>query len=126
MEIYSDIDIELNINRSGDIRKETNEEAVKNSLINIAETIQGFRRMAPTFALNGYSVLFEPMDDTTATELGELMVDAIEQWDDRVIVEKIFVFKNYEEQRYDVTMTYRIRNVSSSTSETLQLSLNQL
>lgn len=125
MVLYSDINIELEKNLSGDIKKETEEEAVKNSLINIGETVQGFRRMQPDFALNAYNLLFDPMDDTTAKELGEYMDDAIQRWDDRIVVQQIHVHKNFQKHQYDITIYYYIRNLYNDI-ESITLTLRQL
>jgi phage baseplate assembly protein W len=44
---------------------------------NILSTIQGSRRMLPQFALNSNNVLFDQMDEITAYELGDRVLEAI-------------------------------------------------
>jgi phage baseplate assembly protein W len=73
MTYYTDIDINLERAQDGDIKKDTDVFAIENSLKNISETMQGSRRMLPTFAFNGYSLLFENMDEETADNIGNII-----------------------------------------------------
>ena len=102
MAIYSDIDIELETQADGDVLRDTETEAVRNALINIINTRQGSRRMLPEFAINIFDVLFEPMDDTTAYDLGNRIFSAIESWDDRVVIEGLNKAVNMMEEREDI------------------------
>jgi phage baseplate assembly protein W len=57
-------------------------QAIFNSLSdNIILTVQGERRMLPTFASNLKRLLFEPIDETTARLIGEGLVDSIRIWE---------------------------------------------
>ena len=48
--MYSDVDMELTRQTDGDVQKDTDTDAVINSLNNIIATLQGGRRMIPEFA----------------------------------------------------------------------------
>ena len=111
MAYYSDIDITLKKTTSGDIKQDINADAVKNSINNILSTLQGSRRMLPTFALNVYQLLFEPMDDITAYELGDGVLEAIQIWDERINVENVNVRPNYDLQVYNITLSFSIRGM---------------
>ena len=123
MAIYSDIDIELEQQAGGDILRDTETEAVRNALINIINTRQGSRRMLPEFAVNIFDVLFEPMDDTTAYDLGNRIFNAIESWDDRVIIENVNVHQDYDKNHYEITVDFRIK--TSQVTETVNIILKQ-
>lgn len=110
--LYSDVDISLETGPDGDIKVDKEIEAVKNSLRNILATIQGTRRMLPEFALNIYYALFEPVDETTAYNIGDLMLGAIEDWDDRVIIEDLLIKPKHDDNQYNVTLTFRIKNLA--------------
>lgn len=110
--LYSDIDMEMDTDSSGDFVVDTELEAVKNSIQNIIATIQGTRRMLPEFALNIWYLLFEPIDETTAYSIGDLILSAIEDWDDRVIIEDLLVQPKYDQNQYNITLTFRIRNLT--------------
>jgi phage baseplate assembly protein W len=49
---YTDIDLELEKKRDGDIQEFTSVDAVKSSITNIVQTFRGSRRMIPEFAAN--------------------------------------------------------------------------
>jgi len=106
MAIYSDIDINLEQQQDGDVLKDEEDDAIKNSLENIINTMQGSRRMLPEFAVDITGLLFEPMDDTTAYEIGNRLLGAIEVWDDRIIVKNINVHSDYEKQQYKITLDF--------------------
>ena len=110
MENWVDLDLELTKKTSGDIKELSGVDAVKSSLTNIMETLQGSRRMLPEFAVNLYELLFEPLDESTAAEIGEYLLDITEKWDSRVIIENINVYPNAEKNRYDVTFSFKLKN----------------
>lgn len=108
---WKDIDMELSKGNDGDIKAMKDVDAIGNSIKNIMKTVQGSRRMKPDFALPIHGLLFEPMDEATARRLGELMLQAIERWEDRVIVENLHVHANYDYNQYEVTLQFRLRNI---------------
>ena len=110
MPTYTDIDLNLTKKRNGDIQEFTSVDAIKSSIDNIIATLKGSRRMLPEFAGNLWEMLFEPMDEVTAYQIGEELLGAIEQWDSRVIVTNIHVNPRYEHNRYDITVNFRLRN----------------
>ncbi len=89
--VYSDVDIELSQATDGDILRETDEDAVINSITNIINTLQGSRRMLPEFAASMQRLLFEPIDDSTSGLIRQRLIENIYRWDDRVDVEEIFI-----------------------------------
>lgn len=123
MAIYSDIDLDLTMLASGDITKDEDIEAVRNSLKNIMNTIQGSRRMMPEFAIDLHTQLFEPMDDTTAYNIGGKILDAIKTWEDRINISNLNVHSNYDQNQYEITIDYTI--TTSIATETITYILKQ-
>ena len=123
MAIYSDFDAELEIQQDGDILRDLENEAIRNSLINIINTRQGSRRMLPEFAVGLMDVLFEPMDDTTAREIGNRIFGAIELWDDRVVVEVLNINQNFDKGHYEITLDFRLK--TSRVIQTVNFILKQ-
>jgi phage baseplate assembly protein W len=74
---YNDIDINLTKALTGDIVKDSDVDAIKNSLTNITRTIMGSRVMLPPFAFNGNELLFEPLSEEVANEVASVIWDAI-------------------------------------------------
>lgn len=120
---YSDIDIQLLPQTDGDYTRDVEYDAVINSLTNIFNTRPGARRMLPEFAINIWSLLFEPMDEETAFKIGQDFLGAIEIWDDRVITENIHVHANYDTNQYEVKLTFRVE--ARRETETVEFILKQ-
>ena len=111
--IYSDIDIGLSRQTDGDITKFTEENAIRQSLINILSTKKGDRRMYPTFGASLDEFLFEPMDRQTADRIGNTILEEITYWDDRLVIEQIKVNANHDTQQYEIAIYYYIRGNST-------------
>ena len=124
MAYYSDINIKLNKATSGDIEKKIDIDAVKNSIRNILSTRQGSRRMLPEFANNLHDFLFDPIDKETAYNIGERMLEAIQMWDNRVVIEEVSIIPDYDNNQYNVSLVFYIK-VSTNTEE-LSYILKQL
>ncbi len=111
-DIYSDFDIEMPRQADGDVRRVTEYEAVKNSLRNILRTKKGSRRMLPTFGAQLERFLFEPIDEITARDIGNTILQELAGWDDRIEIININVEADYEGMQYNITVTYSIRGSS--------------
>lgn len=83
---WSDVDDGLNKQTDGDVQRDDDVTAIFNSVRNIVLTIQGERRMLPTFAANVFGLLFEPIDDITARLIAEGLLQSIRVWEDRIDV----------------------------------------
>jgi phage baseplate assembly protein W len=79
--------------------------------------------MLPEFAVNIHDLLFEPMDDTTAYDIGNRIFSAIESWDDRVIIETVNVHQDFDKNQYEITVDFRIK--TSQVTETVNIILKQ-
>lgn len=111
MPYYSDIDINLKKATSGDIVEQINADAIKNSINNILSTLQGSRRMLPQFAINVQQLLFEPMDEMTSYELGDRILEAIQIWDSRIIIENVTVKPKYDDNIYQIRLSFSIQGI---------------
>lgn len=110
IEYWRDFDIEMTKAPSGDVTVMTNFDAIHNSLSNIFQTMQGSRRMMPTFALPIYRLLFEPVDKYTGGKLADATLGAIQTWETRITVEAFNIIADPDNNLYEVTLTYRIRD----------------
>jgi len=121
---WKDFDNEFNRKANGDVQDMTNIYAITNSLTNIFETFQGRRRMLPEFALPIYGLLFEPVDEITSYRLGEMILEAVERWEPRVIVDNIDVIARPDSNEYRVSLEFRI--VNDSREDSIQVFTNIL
>jgi len=117
---WKDIDINLSKKHNGDIKDFENEFAIMESLRNIFHTIQGERRRLPEFAFNLYELLFEPIDDITAREIGEMMLEVIDRWEDGIIAKDLLVRPMPDQGRYDIKFTFQIRGSAAPNPYTLE------
>jgi len=74
-----------------DIRVDKDEQAIKNSIINIFNTSPGERFLIPEFGINLRQFLFEPVSDDIAQSIGDTIVRGIERWEPRVTIERVVV-----------------------------------
>ena len=121
--IYSDIDIELTQATDGDVLKDTNEDAVINSIINIINTIKGSRRMLPDFAASIQQILFEPIDPRTANLIRNKIASNIIKWDNRVNIKKILVEPIYDRNMYQCLMEFSIVGMNVDDTRSLKFVL---
>ena len=74
-----------------DIKVDFDEGAIRNSLINIFNTIPGERFLIPEFGANLRKYLFKPVTESIANQIGRTVLNAIERWEPRVTVEHVRV-----------------------------------
>lgn len=110
MPTYTDIDLTLSKQRDGDIQKLTNIDAIDASLKNILGIRQGEYRMQPEYFINLWNKLFEPMDEITAYDIGEEILNTLEKYETRINIQNIHVAPKYEKNRYDVIGKYILKN----------------
>jgi len=111
MSYYSDLNLDFETQNDGDLKLDTNEDAVINSIKNIMRTLQGSRRMLPTFALNIYYLLHQPMDDITAQAIGNIILEVVQVWDNRVIIKNLNIYPYYDFEQYNITLSVRIKGM---------------
>lgn len=107
--IYSDINMELEKQTDGDITKNIDLDAVKNSLSNIINTSKGSRRMLPEFGSDVQKLLFEPLDEITARRIGENILNSVGMWEDRIEILGLHVHVNEDNNRYDCHLSFTLR-----------------
>lgn len=106
--MWYDLSMNLEKMANGDIRHVIDNEAIQNSLTNIFKTLPGSRRMLYPFASPVWGMLFEQIDSTTSMRLGDMLLQAIERWEDRIKVSNLHVSPKPDENQYIVTLTYTI------------------
>ena len=107
--MWSDFDINMEKQSNGDVKIVYNEDAIKNSLINIFSTMKGDRRMIPDAFIELHRILFEPMDQNTASLIGVELVSAIQKWDNRITVINFNVDINEDKNMYVTRLSYKLK-----------------
>lgn len=106
--VWSDIDIELTRQTDGDIVRNTDIDAILNSLKNIINTSQGSRRMLQAFAANLKGLLFEPLDEITARMIAENLIGSIRYWEDRIEITGFDIEPKYDKNQYNCRLLFNI------------------
>ena len=90
-----------------------NENAIARSLRNIVFTLPGEKFFDESFGSRITESLFDNIDDITATIIVDEIRESIETYEDRVQLIDVLADPNFENNSFDVTITYEIigRNV---------------
>ena len=106
--VYSDINYQVRINAQGNVDLVTNLDSVSQSILTILSTYPGERIMNPEFGSRVRDLLFEPIDDITASFIEEEIKESIFRWEDRVNIQAVQVIPNEDENRYAVRIAYTV------------------
>ena len=90
-----------------------NENAIARSIRNIVFTLPGEKFFNSSFGYRITESLFDNIDDITATIIVDEIGESIETYEDRVQLIDVLADPNFENNGFDVTITYEIigRNV---------------
>jgi len=120
---YSDYDGSFTKQSDGDVEKDTDVDAIFNSITNIILTVQGERRMLPTFASNVKHLLFEPIDEISARQIAENLIDAIKIWENRIDITRFDIEPLYDQNAYRCRLNFTI--IGSDEVETVSFILTR-
>ena len=85
-----------------------NENAIARSIRNIVFTTPGEKFFNPSFGSRITESLFENIDDITATIIVDEIRESIQNYEPRVDLNNVEAFPNYENNSFDLTITYTI------------------
>lgn len=105
---YSDYDGDFTKQSDGDVQRDTDVNAIFNSIRNIILTVQGERRMLPTFASNIAHLLFEPIDEITARMIAENLIEAIKIWENRINITGFDIEPMHDDNSYRCRLNFII------------------
>lgn len=88
-------------------------EAVSQSIVNILNTEFGERLFLPEFGSRIKQIIFELGDEATDFIIFNRVVEAIERWDNRVILDtnNSSIKKEVDSNTYSVRLVYRIKGL---------------
>jgi phage baseplate assembly protein W len=105
---WSDVSEFYDKQNDGDLDRDTDIPAIFNSIRNIILTIQGERRMLPTFATNVHGLMFEPIDGTTARLIAEGLLEAIKIWENRIDVTGFDIEPREDDHTYRCKLKFTV------------------
>lgn len=121
--VYSDYDGDFIRQSDGDVQRDNDVDAIFNSIKNIILTMQGERRMLPTFASNITKLLFEPVDATSARLIAENLIDSIKIWENRIDITGFDIEPMYDDNYYRCRLNFTV--VGSDEIETVNFILTK-
>ena len=94
-----------------------NENAIARSIRNIVFTTPGEKFFNQSFGSRITESLFENIDEITATVIVDEIRQSIDNYEPRVEVDDVKAFPNYENNSFDVTITYDVIGSEIPTQE---------
>ena len=85
-----------------------NENAIARSVKNIVFTLPGEKFFNPDFGSRISKVLFENIDDITASVIVDEIKESIRNYEPRVELLNVEAFPNFDNNQFDVTIIYEI------------------
>ena len=102
---------------SGDLITLKNENAIARAVRNIVLTTPGEKFFDPEFGSSVSEILFENVDDITALSIQDEIRNCLQNYEPRVELIDVKVNPNFDENQFDVIITYRIIGIDIPPSQ---------
>jgi phage baseplate assembly protein W len=108
---YSDFDLDFVAHPvTKDITKKLNENAIAQSIRNLLLTAHYERPFKPDLGSNLRKFLFEPIDNVTTSLIQDSIFLTLKNYEPRIEIQEVVASPNYDDNRYDITISFFIRN----------------
>ncbi len=115
---FKDISMSFKYNPlSGDLIGLKNENAIARSVRNIILTNPGEKVFDPFFGSNVSNILFETVDDITAVSIQDEIENSLKNYEPRVEIIDVIVDPDYDNNQFDVTISYQIVGIDIPPSQ---------
>ena len=115
---FKDVSMSFKFNPlSGDLITLKNENAIARAGRNIVSTTPGEKLFDPDFVSSVSEILFENVDDITAVSIRDEIRSSLSNYEPRVELIDVEVDPNFDENQFDVLITYRIIGVDIPPSQ---------
>ena len=115
---FKDVSMSFKFNPlSGDLITLKNENAIARAVRNIVSTTPGEKLFGPDFGSSVSEILFENVDDITAVSIKDEIRSSLSNYEPRVELIDVEVDPNFDENQFDVLITYRIIGVDIPPSQ---------
>jgi phage baseplate assembly protein W len=101
-----------------------NDQAIKESVLNLLATNVGERPMIPEYGINLTRFLFEPIDDITADLMSFEIERGLERFEPRINNIEVEVIPNEEELSFSLTISFGI--AYSNSVETIEVDFKKI
>ena len=115
---FKDISMSFKFNPlSGDLIGLKNENAIARAVRNIVLTTPGEKFFDPDFGSSVSEILFENVDEITAISIEDEIKSSLRNYEPRVELINLTVNPNFDENQFDVLISYRIVGIDIPPSE---------
>ena len=115
---FKDLSMSFKFNPlSGDLITLKNENAIARAVRNIVLTSPGEKLFNPEFGSSISEILFENVDDITAISIQDEISSSLKNYEPRVELIDVNVDPNFDQNQFDVRITYRIVGVDIPPSQ---------
>ena len=115
---FKDLSMSFKFNPlSGDLIALKNENAIARAVRNIVLTTPGEKFFDPDFGSSIGEILFENVDEITAVSIQDEIRNCLKNYEPRVDLTDVVVDPNFDENQFDVKITYRIVGIDIPPSE---------
>ena len=109
---FKDLSMSFKFNPlSGDLIALKNENAIARAVRNIVLTTPGEKFFDPDFGSSVSEILFENVDDITAISIEDEIKNCLANYEPRVELIDVNVDPNFDQNQFDVIISYRIIGV---------------
>lgn len=110
---FSDFDLDFTAHPvTKDLSKKLNENAIAQSIRNLLLTAHYERPFKPDLGSNLRKFLFEPIDNVTTSLIQDAIFLTLKNYEPRIEIQEIIASPNYDENRYDITMSFFVKNTT--------------
>lgn len=106
----------LELNVQGQLKLSTEAQKVKESIFIILSTPIGHRVYRPNFGCRLSSVNFEPLNANTMLQIRSCVLEALQTWEPRIIVNEVRTDADQVRACLYVTINYQLKNYPVSDS----------
>jgi len=132
--LYKDINFDLTFEKTtpigyttsinnNDLKANFDFEAVRNSLQNLFNTTPGQRFLFPEYGLDFYQFLFLPITENNGRAIGERIINVIERFEPRIIVQNVEVVADPDNNLYIFKIIVLIPALNRNTALTGELNI---
>ena len=115
---FKDLSMSFKFNPlSGDLITLKNENAIARAVRNIVLTSPGEKLFDPDFGSSVSEILFENVDDITAVSIQDEIRNCLNNYEPRVDLVNVDVNPNFDENQFDVKITYKIVGIDIPPSQ---------
>lgn len=108
---FTDIDLDFNAHPvTKDVLRKRDENAIAQSIKVLLLTSHYERQFNPDLGCNLKRYLFEPIDNVTTSIIEDTIFQTLRNFEPRVQIEEVVATPNFDLDRYDVSITFFVRN----------------